>query len=396
MKASIRTVAVTGKRVLVREDLNVPLTQGRLEDDSRLVACLPTLRDLSERGARVVIASHLGRPAGKPEAGLSLRPVAERLSQLLGLPVGLAQDCVGPAAEAAVAGLEPGQLVLLENVRFHPGEEADEPEFARALADLADVFVNDAFGTSHRAHASVVGVARHLPAYAGDLMLAELEALHRALDQPQRPLVAIVGGAKISSKLGVLSHLLPCVDRLLVVGAMSNTFFLARGLQVGSSLVESDLAQEAREVSDQAGDKLVLPVDAICAEHAEPGAATRVLAVDAIPAGWSILDSGPASAEVFRRSLQGAATVVWNGPPGMFEIAEFRSGTRLLAEAVIASGAYSLVGGGDTDAAVKLLGLSPRFSHVSTGGGATLEYMEGRELPGVAILREADATAEVV
>ena len=379
---------VAGRRVLVREDLNVPLKDGRITDDTRIEAALPTLRDLSDRGARVIVMSHLGRPKGKPDPALSLRPVAERLSEELGRPVAFAADCVGEPARSAVDKLTDGQLLLLENVRFHAGDEADDREFARELASLGDLYVNDAFAASHRAHASVVGVAEHLPAYAGQLMLAELEALHRALDSPRRPLVAIVAGAKVSTKAGVLGYLLPKVDSLLIGGAMANTFFKAEGGEVGASLVEDEALDEARRVRREAGEKLVLPVDAVCARKPEAGAETKVVPVDQVPPGWMILDVGPQTIERFRERLEGAGTVVWNGPVGVFEVPEFAGGTKALGEAVADSGAYSLVGGGDTAAAVEQLGLAGRFSHVSTGGGATLEYLEGKELPGVAVLKD--------
>ncbi|MBO0685860.1 MAG: phosphoglycerate kinase, partial [Candidatus Dormibacteraeota bacterium] len=342
--------------------------------------------ELSRRGARVVVMSHLGRPKGRVVPELSLRPVAGRLAELLGRPVAFAEDCVGGPAEAAVSRLGDGELLLLENVRFHPGDEADDPAFAAQLAELGDLYVNDAFAASHRAHASVVGVAERLPAYAGELMLAELEALRRALEEPRRPLVAIVGGAKVSTKAGVLRHLLPRVDSLLIGGAMANTFFKAEGREVGASLVEDEALEEAQEVAGTGGDKLVLPVDAICARKMESHQETRVFSVDAVEPGWMMLDIGPETVRLFTGRLQGAGTVVWNGPPGAFEIPEFSGGTRALGEAVAASGAYSLLGGGDTAAAVEQLGLAGRFSHVSTGGGATLEYLEGRQLPGVAVL----------
>lgn len=389
MKASYRSLDLRGQRVLVREDLNVPLKDGAISDDTRVRAALDTLADLSRRGARVVVMSHLGRPKGRPVPELSLRPVAARLAELLGRPVGFAEDCVGEPAGLAVERMSEGDVVLLENVRFHPGDEADDPEFARDLAALGDVYVNDAFAASHRAHASVVGVARHLPAYAGLLMLAELEALHRALDEPRRPLVAIVGGAKVSTKAAVLRFLLPKVDALLIGGAMANTFFKAQGLEVGASFVEDEALDTAREVEREGGGKVVLPVDTVCARAMEPGQDTEVRPADGVEPGWMILDVGPGTVRRFGDCLRGAGTVVWNGPVGVFEIPEFAAGTRAVGEAVAASGAYSLVGGGDTAAAIEALGLAGRFSHVSTGGGATLEYLEGRELPGVAVLRDA-------
>ena len=392
MKASYQGLPLRGQRVLVREDLNVPLHEGAIADDTRLRAALGTLRDLSERGARVVVMSHLGRPKARRVPELSLRPVAARLGELLGHAVAFAEDCVGPAAAGAVERLDESGVLLLENVRFHAGDEANDPEFARELAMHGDVYVNDAFAASHRAHASVVGVARHLPAYAGLLMLAELRALHQALDSPRRPLAAIVGGAKISTKAGVLRHLLPRVDAMLVGGAMANTFFKAQGLEVGASLVEDEALDVARDVQRDAGDKLVLPVDAVCARSAQPGQETVVRPVDGVEPGCLILDVGPGTVRRFAERLRPAQTIVWNGPVGMFEIPEFAAGTRgvgeAVAELVAGAGAFALVGGGDTAAAVEALGLAGRFSHVSTGGGATLEYMEGRELPGVAVLRE--------
>ena len=394
MKASYQSLDLRGRRVLVREDLNVPLKVGTITDDTRLRAALGTLQDLSRRGARVVVMSHLGRPRGRRVPELSLRPVAARLGELMGRPVGFAEDCIGEPAGRAVERLSEGEVVLLENVRFHPGDEADDPDFGRALALLGDVYVNDAFAASHRAHASVVGVARYLPAYAGLLMLAELRALHRALDEPRRPLVAIVGGAKVSTKAGVLAFLLPKVDALLVGGAMANTFFKAQGREVGASLVEDEALDTARQVEREGGDELVLPVDAVCARAMEAGQPTVVRPVDGIEPGWMMLDVGPATVERYGERLRGAGTVVWNGPVGVFEIPEFASGTRAVGEAVAASGAFSLVGGGDTAAAVEALGLAGRFSHVSTGGGATLEYLEGRELPGVAVLRDAPSPLE--
>jgi phosphoglycerate kinase len=376
LKAGFDGLELRGRRVLVREDLNVPMEHGRITDDTRIRAARPTLEKLREMGAKTVVMSHLGRPEGKPNLEFSLRPVAEAMR------LRFVSDCLKP-----VGDMHEGETVLLENVRFYPGEEKNDHEFAHALAEHGEVFVNDAFAVSHRAHASVVGVARHLPAYAGYLMLAELKALHQALDEPRRPLVAIVGGAKVSTKAGVLEHLLPRVDTLGIVGAMANTFLKARGAQVGSSLVEEAALGAARRVLEEGGDKLLLPVDSVIAQKAEPGVPTQVAGVDGIEPGWLILDIGPATISLFRERLRGAGTVVWNGPAGVAEVPEFAEGTRALGEAIAASGAYSLIGGGDTAAAVDKLGLSG-FSHVSTGGGATLEAMEGKELPGVAVLKE--------
>jgi phosphoglycerate kinase len=390
LKASIISVDVAAKRVLVREDLNVPISKGHITDDARIRAALPTLQHLSQRGAMVVVMSHLGRPEGSrfdPE--LSLRPVALVLAKDLEQEVYFAEDCVGDSAHSAVGRLESGQVLLLENVRFHPEEEANEPDFARRLASLGQLFVNDAFAASHRAHASVVGIAAYLPAYAGELMEAELAALHQALDHPKRPMVAVVGGAKVSTKVGVLRHLLKKVDALLIGGAMANTFFKAQGLPTGKGLVEDSALETANEVIKAGGDKLVLPVDLVCTQRIEAGQPTRIMPADAVEPGWIAVDIGPTSVALFSERLRGAGAVVWNGPMGIFEVPDFSGGTRAIGEAIADSGAYTLVGGGDTVAALDVLGLAGRFSHVSTGGGATLEYLEGKELPGVAILKDA-------
>jgi phosphoglycerate kinase len=377
LKASFTKLDLRGKRVLVREDLNVPMENGRIADDTRIRAAQPTLDALKRMGARVIVMSHLGRPEGRPDPALSLRPVAEAMG------VRFVEDCLLPAGDVAE-----GEVVLLENVRFHLGDEENDPDFARRLAAQGELYVNDAFAASHRAHASVVGVADYLPAYAGLLMLAELDALHQALDAPRRPLVAVVGGAKVSTKAAVLEHLLPRVDTLAIVGAMANTFFKARGAEVGSSLVEEKALDTAREVDAEGGDKLLLPVDSVVAREPVPGTETRLAGVDGIEPGWKILDIGPATVELLERRVKGAGTIVWIGPAGVAEVPEFAQGTRALGEAIAASGAYSLVGGGDTAAAIEKLGLTG-FSHVSTGGGATLEAMEGKQLPGVAVLKDA-------
>jgi phosphoglycerate kinase len=387
LKASIAQVDVAGKRVLVREDLNVPLANGGIADDSRIKAAVPTLEHLAERGAKVIVMSHLGRPKGV-DPSLSLRPVAVALSKELGREVRFADDCVGQEARGAVGRLKDGEVLLLENVRFHPEDEANDPEFANRLASLGELFVNDAFAASHRAHASVVGVAKRLPAYAGELMLAELAALHKALDDPKRPLVAVVGGAKVSTKVGVLTHLLAKVDALLIGGAMANTFFRAQGFPTGAGLVEESALKDAAEVEEKGGKKLVLPVDLVCARKMETGQALETVAADAVEPGWMALDIGPKSVAEFSEHIASAKTIVWNGPMGVAEIDDFSKGTKEVGEAIARSGAYTLVGGGDTVAAIDSLGLSG-FSHVSTGGGATLEYLEGKVLPGVAILKDA-------
>jgi phosphoglycerate kinase len=377
-----------GKRVLVREDLNVPMSKGAITDDARIRAAIPTLQHLAQRGAIVIVMAHLGRPKGvEPE--LSLRPVAMHLARLLDREVHFVEDCVGEAARSAVGKLQSGQVLLLENVRFHPEEEANDPGFAHRLAALGELYVNDAFGASHRAHASIVGVAAYLPAFAGELMEAELTALHQALDNPRRPMLAVVGGAKVSTKVGVLHHLLEKVDALLLGGAMANTFFKARGYATGSGLVEDSALDTAREVAEQGGRKLLLPVDLVCARRMEAGQPLRIMPVDDVEPGWMALDIGPRSIALFSHRLHGAGAVVWNGPMGVTEIRDFSDGTRAIGEAIAGSGGYTLVGGGDTVAAIDSLGLAGCFSHVSTGGGATLEYLEGKQLPGVAILKDA-------
>jgi phosphoglycerate kinase len=364
------------------------MSKGAITDDARIRAAIPTLQHLAQRGARVIVMSHLGRPKGV-EPDLSLRPVGMQLASALDQDVHFAEDCVGEPARSAVGKLQPGQVLLLENVRFHPEEEENDPDFAHRLAWLGELYVNDAFAASHRAHASVVGVAAYLPAFAGELMESELTALHQALDHPRRPMLAVVGGAKVSTKVGVLSNLLGKVDALLLGGAMANTFFKARGYPTGSGLVEDTAIAAAKEVAQQAGRKLLLPVDLVCARRMEAGEPLRIMAADAVEPGWMALDIGPKTVALFSERLHGAGAVVWNGPMGVTEIRDFSDGTRAIGEAIATSGGYSLVGGGDTVAAIDSLGLAGRFSHVSTGGGATLEYLEGKELPGIAILKEA-------
>jgi phosphoglycerate kinase len=373
--------------VFVRADLNVPFEAGGISDDSRVRASLPTLRRLREAGARVVIASHLGRPKGKRSPELSLRPLAPRLADRLGTGVSFCEECIGARAAAAVAELGPGQLLLLENLRFHPGEEQNDPDFAAALAALADVYVNDAFGTAHRAHASTVGmVSKIARVAAGDLLCAELEHLSVVRD-PQRPLLAVVGGAKVSSKLGVIEALAQHADTTCIGGAMAYTFLAARGEAVGASRVELDQLDAARRVMRAAaarGRRLLLPTDHVVAQRIEPGAPSRV--VDRIPDGWIGVDIGPRTAQGYAREARGARTVFWNGPMGVFEIDAFARGTETLAKAVAASQGVTVVGGGDSLAAVQRLGLAGRITHLSTGGGASLEFVEGLTLPGVAAL----------
>ncbi len=372
----------------MREDFNVPMANGQITDDTRIRAAIPTLRDLMHRGAFIVVMSHLGRPTG-PDPSLSLRPVARELSKHLWGDIPFVPDCVGPIAEAAVGRLQPGKVLLLENVRFHPEEEKNDPEFARQLASLGEIYVNDAFAASHRAHASVVGVVNYLPAYAGQLMLIELNALHQAVDNPQRPFVAVIGGAKVSTKIGLFNHLVTKVDSLLIGGAMANTFLRAQGFQTGRSLVEESALEAANEVWKIFGSRLGLPPDLVCAQQVQPGQPLQTFPANAVDPGWIALDIGPQTVANFGERLRGTGTIVWNGPMGVFEIPDFRVGTKGVGEAIATSGAYTLVGGGDTAAAIDAVGLTGRFSHVSTGGGATLEYLEGRELPGVAVLKEA-------
>ncbi|MDQ7820329.1 MAG: phosphoglycerate kinase [Armatimonadota bacterium] len=393
-KKTIRDVDVAGRRVLVRVDFNVPLDDGRVADDRRIREALPTIQELRRRGARVILASHLGRPEGKVVESLRMDPVARRLSELLDAPVRKLADCVGPEVERAVAEMRDGDVILLENLRFHPGEEANDPEFARALASLADLYVNDAFGTAHRAHASTVGVARYLPAVAGLLMERELEYLSRALEDPRRPFVAILGGKKVSDKIGVIRNLLGRADTLLIGGAMAYTFLRARGYGVGASLCEVDRLDLARSLLEEAERRrvpLLLPEDVVVADRFAPDAAVRVVPAEAIPEGWMGMDIGPQTAAAFSRVVRTAGTVVWNGPLGVCEFVPFAAGTRMVAEAAAASGAVTIVGGGDTAAALQQMGLADRMSHVSTGGGASLEFLEGKVLPGVAALQDRAA-----
>jgi len=388
LKASIASVDVSGKRVLVREDLNVPLKDGQVADATRIKAAIPTLKDLQSRGAMVIVMSHLGRPKGVDQS-LSLRPVAQELGRALWTEVKFAYDCVGPQAQSAVSRLQPGSVLLLENVRFHPEDEANDPAFAQQLASLGEIFCNDAFASSHRAHASVVGVAKYLPAYAGHLMEAELNALHAALDYPKKPLIAVIGGAKVSTKIGLLNNLATKVDALIIGGAMANTFLKAQGHNTGNSLVDDTAIEPANQIWKTMGQRLVLPVDLVATQQTMSGQPLRVFPAANVEAGWIAVDIGPQSINLFSQHVQGAGTIVWNGPLGITEVPEFSAGTKAVGGAIAASGAYTLVGGGDTAAAVDALGLAGRFSFVSTGGGATLEYLEGKELPGVAVLKEA-------
>lgn len=388
-KKTVRDIDVRGKRVLVRVDFNVPLGKdGQIGDDTRIVASLPTIKYLIDNGASVVLMSHLGRPDGKVADKLRLDPVAKRLSELLGKKVSKVGDVVGPEAKAAAAKLQPGDVLLLENVRFHAEEEANDAGFARELASLGEVFVNDAFGAAHRAHASTAGVASHLPAVAGLLMEREISFLGKALESPQRPFVALIGGAKVSTKIGVLDNLLDKVDHLLIGGAMANTLMRAQGYATGRSLVEEDKIDVARRLLDQGDEKLLLPVDVVVADKAEAGAKTQVVIASEIPDDMLAVDIGPETIAIYGDVLANAGTVIWNGPMGIFEIPAFAQGTKAMAEALSRSEATSIVGGGDSVAALEQMGLTDRVTHVSTGGGASLEFLEGKPLPGVEVLQD--------
>jgi len=388
-KKTVKDVDVRGKRVLVRVDFNVPQDeQGNITDDTRIRAALPTIRYLIERGASVVLMSHLGRPKGKKNEKYSLKPVAQRLSQLLGRPVKLAADVVGPEVEAEAKSLQPGEVMLLENLRFYPDEEENNPDFARRLAALGDIYVNDAFGTAHRAHASTEGVAHYLPAVAGFLMEKEITIMGQALENPTRPFVAVIGGAKVSGKIGVLQNLLPKVDAMLIGGGMVGTFFKAQGYEIGKSLVEEDKLDLARSLMQQGEGKLRLPVDVVVAEKLDASAPTKIVDVHEVPADWMIVDIGPQTAREYGAEIERAGTVVWNGPMGVFELPPFAKGTYAVAEAMARCKGTTIVGGGDSVAAVEQMGFGDKLTHLSTGGGASLEFLEGRTLPGVAALQD--------
>ena len=391
-KLTIRDLDAAGKRVFVRVDFNVPLEDGKITDDSRIVAALPTIKSLLSQGAIVILASHLGRPDGKVQDSMRLRPVAERLSQLLKMPVPVTGDALGVGTEDAIKRLKPGECILLENLRFHAEEEKNDPAFAKALASYADVFVNDAFGTAHRAHASTEGIAHILPAYAGLLMEKEIEFLGKLMENPERPFAAIIGGAKVSGKIKVLRNLVDKVDIMVIGGGMANTFMLAQGKPVGKSLVEPDRVEDARAIMESAakhGTKIILPIDVVVAKEVTRGSEYKTLPADKVPASWNIVDVGKLSLEAMRKALEPARTVFWNGPLGVFEIPTFSVGTKEIARFLAGraqAGATVVVGGGDSVAAVEQQGLADKMTHISTGGGASLEFLEGKELPGVAIL----------
>lgn len=385
-KKNVQDIDVKGKRVFVRVDFNVPIKEGVVGDDTRIRAALPTIQYLVDNGAAVILASHLGRPKGGPEAKFSLKPVAEYLGKLLGKPVAFVEDCIGPVAQAAAKKLKPGEVLVLENTRFHAEEEKNGVDMSKELASLADVYVNDAFGSAHRAHASTAGIAAYLPAVAGFLLEKEIKYLGQAIDNPKRPFVAILGGAKISDKIGVIKNLLDKADAILIGGGMANTFLKAQGYPVADSLVEEEALDTARDLLAASKDKLRLPVDVVLADKFDAEAASKVMAVGPIPDGWRILDIGPDTVKAYSKVIAGAGTVVWNGPMGVFEFPKFAEGTYGVAKAVAASSAISVVGGGDSVAAINQSGLADKITHISTGGGASLEMLEGLELPGVAAL----------
>ncbi|MCE2851590.1 MAG: phosphoglycerate kinase [Roseiflexaceae bacterium] len=390
-KQTIRDVNWQGKRALVRVDFNVPIDNGIIGDDTRVRAAIPTIQYLVDHGAAVVLMSHLGRPKNKVVEELRLRPVAAHLAQLMHMPVTALDVVAGPSAETAVAALRPGHILMLENTRFDAREEANDESLAREYAKLADVYVNDAFGAAHRAHASTEGIAHFLPAVAGLLMERELDALAGTLASPARPFVTIIGGAKISDKIGVIENLLAKVDALLIGGGMANTFLLAQGYAMGDSLVETssvDLANRMLSLAQRRGTKLLLPTDAVVADRFAPDAVTKVVPITAVTAGWRILDIGPDTQARYAAEIALAKTVIWNGPMGVFEMPAFAAGTRAVAHALAQSNAKTVIGGGDSVAAIEQMGLADKVSHISTGGGASLELLEGRVLPGVAALAD--------
>jgi phosphoglycerate kinase len=393
-KLTIRDFDAAGKRIFVRVDFNVPLADGKVSDDSRIRAALPTIVSLLSAGARVVLASHLGRPDGKVQDGLRLRPVGERLSQLLRRNVPVTGDALGVGTEDAVRRMRPGEAILLENLRFHAAEEKNDPIFAAQLASYADIFVNDAFGTAHRAHASTVGIARILPAYAGLLMEREIAMLSKLLENPERPFAAILGGAKVSDKIKVIEHLLSKIDILVLGGGMANTFLLAQGKSVGKSLAEHDRVDDARRIlaaAEKAGVTVVLPTDVVIAKEVTRGTEYKTVGTDKFPASWHIVDLGEQSRAAIQVALAEVKTVLWNGPLGVFEIPSFAHGTKEIARFLADKaehGTTVVVGGGDSVAAIEQQGLSSKMTHISTGGGASLEFLEGRELPGIAVLQD--------
>jgi phosphoglycerate kinase len=390
-KKTLKDLDLSGKKVLVRVDFNVPLQEGQITDDTRIRAALPTIEYLQAQQARIILVSHLGRPKGQVNAKYSLAPVADRLGDLLGQKVIFSQEITGPQAREAVEALEPGQVMLLENIRFLPGEEKNDPELAEELASLADLFVNDAFGTAHRAHASTAGVADYLPAAAGLLLEKEIEVMGGALADPRRPFIAILGGAKVSDKIGVIKNLLTKVDHLIIGGGMANTFLKAKGYAVGKSLLEEDkveLAQSLLSEAEEKGVSLHLPEDVVIAPSLDAPDRSREVTVDQVPADQMILDIGPATSRRYGEIIKTARTVVWNGPMGVFEVDAFAKGTEAVAQAMAQVAGVTIIGGGDSVAAVEKVGVADKMSHISTGGGASLEFLEGKVLPGVAALAD--------
>ena len=387
-KKTVKDVDLKDKRVLMRVDFNVPMQDGKVTDDKRIRASLPTIKYVLDQGASLILMSHLGRPKFASESEFSLRPVAEVLSSLLEIPVKMAPDFVGSEVETMVKELQPGEVLMLENTRFHPGEEKNDLELAKQMSVLGEVYVNDAFGSAHRAHASTEGVARFLPAVSGFLMEQELEYLGRAVANPEHPYIAILGGAKISDKIDVVETLLSKADKLIIGGGMANTFLAAQGLNMQDSLVETASLETAKSIMEKSADQLILPVDAVIADKFEAEANTQVVDVDKIPAGWRMLDVGPKTLELYKGALDGAKLIVWNGPVGVFEMPKFAEGTFALARMLAESGATTVIGGGDSASAVKKAGVAKQMTHVSTGGGASLEFLEGKELPGVAALMD--------
>ena len=385
-KKTVKDIDLKGKRVLMRVDFNVPMADGKVTDDKRIKASLPTIQYVLDQGASLMLMSHLGRPKGGPDAEFSQRAASEVLAGLLSRPVKMAPDCVGTEVEALAKALQPGEVLMLENTRFHAGEEKNDLDLAKQMAALGDVYVNDAFGSAHRAHSSTEGVARFLPAVSGFLMEQELEYLGRAVLNPEHPYIAILGGAKISDKILVVETLLSKCDKLIIGGGMANTFLAAKGLNMQDSLVEAASIDVAKSILAKSSDKLILPVDAIIADAFMPEANTQTVDVDKVPAGWRIMDVGPKTLELYKRELSGARLIVWNGPVGVFEMPKFAEGTFALAHMLAESKATTVIGGGDSASAVKKAGVAKQMTHVSTGGGASLEFLEGKELPGVAAL----------
>jgi phosphoglycerate kinase len=390
-KKSVRDVEVAGKRVFVRVDFNVPLENGKITDDTRIRETLPTIKFLIEGGAKVILASHLGRPAGQVVEELRLTPAAERLSELLGKPVVKANEAVGEAVKAQVAALKEGDVLLLENVRFYPGEEKNDPELAKQFAELADLFVNDAFGAAHRAHASTEGIAHLLPAVSGLLVEKELDVLGKALNNPERPFTAIVGGSKVKDKIDVINKMIEIADNIIIGGGLSYTFFKAQGHEIGKSLCDNsklDLALEFIEKAKKLGKNFLLPVDVVITDEFSANAQTKIVDIDGIPADWEGIDIGPKSREIYADVIKNSKLVVWNGPMGVFEIEPFSHGTQAVAKACAETAGYTVIGGGDSAAAAEKFHLADRMDHISTGGGASLEFMEGKALPGVVALND--------